>query len=162
MTIDEQIRLLQDNDFEEIHREPDLEFNDQFVTKEQKLRDEKVTALLTKYVESYEKKVFHSSRCRYIILIPCIGIICLFSIVLIYLTLKIIRTNVSVAVTDLATFITASVSFVSLIVGLLTIVTKYFFPENDEKYITQIVESIQRNDLENKKENARNYSNNLK
>ena len=50
---------------------------------------------------------------------------------------------------------TACVSFISLIIGLLTIITKYFFPENDEQYITAIVEAIQKNDLENKRENAK-------
>ena len=35
-------------------------------------------------------------------------------------------------------------------------ITKYFFPENDEQYITTIVETIQQNDLENKRENAKN------
>lgn len=54
--------------------------------------------------------------------------------------------------------ITASVSFISLVIGLLTIITKYFFPENDEQYITKIVETIQQNDLENKKENAKNVN----
>lgn len=62
-------------------------------------------------------------------------------------------------VTDLAAFITACISFISLIIGLLTIITKYFFPENGEQYITQIVELIQKNDLENKRENAKNINN---
>ena len=49
-------------------------------------------------------------------------------------------------------------SFISLVIGLLTIITKYFFPESDEQYITKIVETIQQNDLENKKENAKNVN----
>lgn len=49
-------------------------------------------------------------------------------------------------------------SFISLVIGLLTIITKYFFSENDEQYITKIVETIQQNDLENKKENAKNVN----
>lgn len=55
----------------------------------------------------------------------------------------------------MVSFITTCVSFITLIIGLLTIVTKYFFPENDEQYITTIVEAIQKNDLENKRENAK-------
>ena len=38
---------------------------------------------------------------------------------------------------------------------LLQTITKYIFPENEEEYITRIVEMIQNNDLENKKENIR-------
>lgn len=63
-------------------------------------------------------------------------------------------------VQSLVAFVTACISFISLIIGLLTIITKYFFPENDEQYITTIVESIQKNDLENKRENAR-YKNGM-
>lgn len=37
----------------------------------------------------------------------------------------------------------------------MKIITKYVFPVNDEEYITRIVEIIQNNDLENKKENIR-------
>lgn len=47
------------------------------------------------------------------------------------------------------------ITFLTLIVGVLTIITKYVFPENEEEYITRIVEIIQRNDLENKKENIK-------
>ena len=46
-------------------------------------------------------------------------------------------------------------TFLTLIVGILKIITKYVFPVNDEEYITRIVELIQNNDLENKKENIR-------
>lgn len=38
---------------------------------------------------------------------------------------------------------------------LLKIITKDVFPVNDEEHITRIVELIQNNDLENKKENIR-------
>lgn len=40
-----------------------------------------------------------------------------------------------------------------MIIGILTIIAKYVFPEKEEEYITRIVEIIQNNDLENKKEN---------
>lgn len=75
---------------------------------------------------------------------------------LIYFAVKAMDTQSNLQVSDLVAFVTACVSFVSLIIGLLTIITRYFFPHNDEKYITTIVESIQKNDLENKRENAKN------
>ena len=72
-----------------------------------------------------------------------------------FLSLKVLNVDSELDIQDVVAFITACISFISLIIGLLTIITKYFFPENDEQYITTIVESIQKNDLENKRENAR-------
>ena len=63
-----------------------------------------------------------------------------------------------IKVTDVIALVTALVSFVTSILALTTIITKFCFPEDDEKYITSIVESIQKNDLENKKESMRLYS----
>ena len=117
----------------------DLPFEDRFVTEEQKQRDTEVTRLLQAYVETYENKVKVSKWYRGCIFYPCIFIICIFAVVLILFSYYI--------------------SFISLIIGILTIITKYFFPENGEQYITQIVETIQKNDLENKRENAKNIRN---
>lgn len=83
------------------------------------------------------------------------AIILAFSVLLIFLSLKVLNVDSELDIQDVVAFITACISFISLIIGLLTIITKYFFPENDEQYITTIVESIQKNDLENKRENAR-------
>lgn len=135
--------------------ESGLGYQDPFVTEEQKNRDTQITKLLTKYVESYEQKVKHSVICRYMILVPCILIVCGFGVMLIYLSVQMLHSQGQVEIPDMVSFITTCVSFITLIIGLLTIVTKYFFPENDEQYITTIVEAIQKNDLENKRENAK-------
>lgn len=154
-TQDELQKFFRSISFSKAENESELGYKDPFVTKEQKKRDEQITRLLSEYVAFYEGKVKHSKICRYIILIPCVVIIIAFSILLIILSLKVIDNNNNLKVQDLVAFITACISFISLIIGLLTIITKYFFPENDEQYITTIVESIQKNDLENKRENAR-------
>lgn len=134
-----------------------LGYQDPFVTEQQMDRDKLVTELLAEYVRFYEKKVKHSTVCRYVILIPCVLIICVFSVMLLFFAAQMLGPSQSgVQGSDLAAFITACVSFISLIIGLLTVITKYFFPENDEQYITTIVEAIQKNDLENKRENAKN------
>lgn len=52
---------------------------------------------------------------------------------------------------SLVGLIVALISFVSLFIGILKIITEYIFPKNEEQYITKIVELIQTNDLENKK-----------
>lgn len=152
-------KFLKSSFFSKAETEEELGYKDPFVTKEQKKRDEYITRLLDEYVSSYQSKVKHSKICRYIILIPCIVIILAFSVLLIFLSLRILKVNSNLDIQDVVAFITACISFISLIIGLLTIITKYFFPENDEQYITTIVESIQKNDLENKRENAR-YKNN--
>lgn len=134
----------------------DLPYKDKFVTEEQKQRDIEVTKLLQAYVKTYEKKMEISEKYQKLILYPCMAIICIFAIVLLIFCYYIVSKNSELKINDLAAFITACISFISLIIGLLTIITKYFFPENGEQYITQIVETIQKNDLENKRENAKN------
>lgn len=141
--------------FSEAENEDELGYKDPFVTKEQIKRDKHVTELLNEYVSFYKSKVKHSKICRYIILVPCVGIIIAFAILLIILSYRVVGIADAMTIKNLVAFITACLSFISLIIGLLTIITKYFFPENDEQYITTIVESIQRNDLDNKRENAR-------
>ena len=140
---------------EDVKQDSDLDYKDPFVTLQQKKRDQKITELLTEYVNFYKKKVRHSTICRYLILTPCVLIILGFAVLLGYFALRIVHAAAPLEIGDLVAFVTACVSFISLIIGLLTIITKYFVPENDEQYITAIVEAIQKNDLENKRENAK-------
>ena len=154
-TLEDFYNFLKSSFFSRAETEEELDYKDPFVTKEQKKRDEHITRLLDEYVSFYESKVKHSKVCRYIILIPCVLIILAFSGLLIFLSLKVLNVDSDLKIQDVVAFITACISLISLIIGLLTIITNYFFPENDEQYITQIVESIQKNDLENKRENAR-------
>ena len=44
---------------------------------------------------------------------------------------------------------------IAAVIGTLNIVTKYVFPENEEKNITDIVKLIHKNDLKNKQENMK-------
>ena len=119
---------------EHVTQDRDLDYKDPFVTLQQKKRDQKIT---------------------YLILAPCVLIILGFAVLLGYFALRIVHATAPLEMGDLVAFVTACISFISLIIGLLTIITKYFFPENDEQYITAIVEAIQKNDLENKRENAK-------
>ena len=153
--------FLQKTTFVKANNESDLDYDykDRFVTKEQRRRDKYITDLLNQYVSFYESKVKHSKICRYIILIPCISIIIVFSGLLVVLSLKVLNTDNELQVQEVVAFVTACISFISLIISLLTIITKYFFPENDEQHIATIVETIQKNDLENKRENARYIAN---
>ena len=147
------------NTFEEFSSIPSdtiSAFEDKFVTEEQKQRDTEVTRLLAAYVKTYEKKTERNALKQDILFYSCLAIIGIFTIVFVAAIIVAFLRITSVSYTGLATIITASVSFIALVIGLLTIITKYFFPENDEQYITTIVETIQQNDLENKRENAKN------
>lgn len=141
---------------EEAKSDKNLDYQDRFLTSEQKKRDEEITKLLEAYVGAYKEKVESAPRWRCIILVPSMLIVCFFAYALCRASRYIVTSQEVVSASNLVAFITACISFVSLIIGLLTIITKYFFPEDDEKYITTIVESIQHNDLENKRENAKN------
>lgn len=129
-------------------------FHDPFETIEQARRDQKISDLLSIYVDSYKDKMKQSRRSRCILLIVSLFIVIGFSIILGALALVICISPKDLNVSDIVAFVTSCVSFISLIIGLLTIITKYFFPENDEKHITAIVQSIQNNDLENKRASA--------
>lgn len=128
-----------------------------YVTIEQSSRDKIVTEILTQYKNLYKKKVRQSSFCRYLIIVPCIIIIAKFFGILENFATCIIQQN-DISVSTMVSFVSLCLSFISLIIGLLTIITKYFFPENDEKYITEIINSIQANDLKNRIENAKHDS----
>ena len=137
--------------FSPVGDDSQLGYVDPLATQQQRLRDEKITKLLETYIDAYQKKVKSSRRYRRAILISCLTIILGFAGLLGYISYHIVSLTSAMETQDLVAFITACVSFVSLVFGLLTIITKYFFPENDEQYITKIVEAIQNNDLENKK-----------
>lgn len=78
-----------------------------------------------------------------------------FSAIFAILILKFDFVNNNASIPAMVEVISVCITFLSLIVGILTIMVKYVFPENEEEYITRIVEIIQNNDLENKKENIR-------
>ncbi len=156
MNYREVYQLLKRSPFQMVKNERGLYFEDQFLTKEQKARDALITKLLRSYVYAYEKKVRHSVICRYLILVPCMGIIVAFAWALGGFFRQLTGAPAGIEMTEMVSFVTACVSFLGLVVSVLLIITKYFFPENDEQYITQIVKSIQENDLANKRENAKN------
>lgn len=133
----------------------DIDFHDSYQTKEQKNRDTEITKLLRKYVESYSEKVKTQKIGRKVLIILCSSIIFLFSIVFLFLVLYFSLKLTLVNIENIIGLISVCITFLGSILGLFQIITKYCFPEKDEEYITKIVEAIQKNDLENKKENIK-------
>ena len=155
-SVEDQIKdLLNSVSFNTAKDDDDLDtkyYQDPFLTAEQDKRDEQITRLLTAYVDSYEKKVKGSKCYRRIIFGACIVVIIAITFFLGYSAIQVANWEDELQISNLVAFVTACISFVSLIIGLSTIITKYFFPENDEQYITKIVGIIQNNDFKNKQE----------
>lgn len=132
---------------------PAEDYHDPFQTTQQRARDEKITDLLEAYVESYRKKSTDREGYRSTIFSVCITIVILFALVFGWLLCAIFaeQSLSEIRLEGAAAFATACLTFLGLIVKLMEIITQFCFPANDEEYITRIVESIQNNDLKNKK-----------
>lgn len=128
---------------------------DGFTTNQQRSRDKKITELLQLYVNAYEYKNKSNKWYKGLLFGLCMLILLLFTITLIVLVVQLSISDNSETIESIVQLVTVCVTFLTLIVGILKIITKYVFPANDEEYITRIVELIQNNDLENKKENIK-------
>ena len=135
------------------------QFNDNYQTHEQKTRDGEITKLLRQYVISYSEKVKKQKIYRTSLLVLCSSIIGLISIAFLILLLYLGFNSTSVDVTGVVSLISICVTFLVSVLGLAQIITKYCFPENDEEYISKIVEAIQANDSQNKLANMKNLTN---
>lgn len=128
---------------------------DEYTTIQQRARDKKITELLAQYVGAYSYKTKSNKWYKGILLGLCATILVAFSIVFVILMFKINGAKQDSSVEHLIELISVCVTFLTLIVSILKIITKYVFPEKEEEYITRIVQIIQENDLENKKENIK-------
>lgn len=132
-----------------------INYEDVYSTKQQKKRDKKVTDLLGEYVDNYKNKninvrVYKEEVYHLIYHLIEFGIIGLFCLTL-FAVIKIDE----ITVEGVVALITVYVSILSIFTGLFKIIMNYIFPKNEEKYITRIVEIIQKNDLENKREHIK-------
>lgn len=133
--------------------EHDSQFEDKFQTHEQKERDEKITELLDLYVSAYDNKTKVQQSYRKVLFWGGSGFIGIFAIVIAIISIIAVTNANEIGINGLVSIISALATLLTSVIGLIHIITKFCFPVNDEQYITQIVESIQKNDLENKKEN---------
>ncbi len=125
---------------------------DPFQTEQQRRRDKEITSLLKEYVKYYRIKALSGRKYRAVLFWGCAFITfvllmaCVFAIV--WWTVKQDKD-----INDIIALVTACATLIGAVIGILKIITAYVFPGDDEKYVTGIVESIQKNDLENKKAN---------
>lgn len=129
---------------------------DTYATRQQKSRDCKITELLSTYVETYSYKSKSNKWYKGILFFICVGILVAFCVSFIIFVCNVdFNGKAADSIPNVIQLISVCVTFLGLIIGLLQTITKYVFPENEEEYITRIVELIQNNDLENKKENIK-------
>ena len=139
------------------HDLSDEPYKDKTQTEQQKARDEEITSLLRKYVEAYKNKIDTQKTFRNTLFIGAAILVGILTAVVIFVsvwTVLSIRT-VSIDTTAMISIITVCVTLLTSIIGLFQIITRFSFPEDDEKYITTIVDSIQKNDFEHKKANMK-------
>ena len=131
------------------------ELKDANKTAEENTRDEHISKLLEAYVDAYKSKTTTQKCFRFILFIVSMSIIVAFTSVFVSLLLNFDFTLDLATSESLIGLISVCVTFLTSVIGILKIIVKYCFPENDEKYITEIVKAVQQNDLENKKENLK-------
>ena len=144
----------------ELSRERDLR-NDMpdNLTSEQRKRDAHTSTLYKLFVDAYKNsrqfaKTFKLVICIWgLVLVSCMTIAC---VILSFYILMFTERQPS----DIIALISAIIPLVVSIIGLLTIITKHIFPENEEKHVTEIVKLVHENDLKNKRENIRQHNGN--
>lgn len=151
-------QILDSVDFiQKVNNDKEMNMNnvyiDEYTTREQRLRDRKITELLSQYVDAYTYKNKSNKWYKGVMFGTCLLILISFCIVFIILMFKGIGYGDKVSTKGIVQLISVCVTFLTLIVSILKTITKYVFPKKEEEYITRIVEIIQNNDLENKKEN---------
>lgn len=154
---DKEFQKDQGNYFEPFDKDKDFfkQWIDPYTTNEQRIRDQEITSLLQEYVNYYRFKTASNGWIKKILFIICIFILCLFALSLLTLIWKYSCSKQASSTEDVVQLITVSITFITLVFEILKIITQYIFPSNDEEYITRIVELIQNNDLENKRENIK-------
>lgn len=124
-------------------------------TSEQKTRDRQISELLEQYLLFFRDKVESNRRFKKILFYFCLFIIFVFSASFLVFLVLFFSQKKNCDITATTQFIFSCVTFLSLIFGIMTIITKYVFPVGDESHITRIVELIQQNDLKHKIENLK-------
>ena len=130
------------------------------LTGQQRARDKQTTVLYRQFSDAHKSKQAFSGRAKKGIYIACtawVSVLILGCIVFSGFVLL----KPEKGVNDIVALIVAVVPMLTAILGTLNIVTKYVFPEDEEKHITEIVKTILDNDLLNKQENIKRTGSSL-
>jgi hypothetical protein len=124
------------------------------LTVQQRKRDGYTTKLYNLFVKSYESNRNFASIFKVIICAWCLIIVSGVFVACVMLAFYILQ-QTERTVGDIIALISATIPLATAVMGILQIVTKHVFPEDDEKHVTEIVKAIHDNDFKNKQENIR-------
>ncbi|MCL2045711.1 MAG: hypothetical protein FWG88_04940 [Oscillospiraceae bacterium] len=124
------------------------------LTVQQRSRDEETTTLYKQYVNAHKQKQVFSEKAKRTIHLYCILWVSAMLLVCFTLSFYVII-GTARNTSDIVALLSAIIPLVAALVGTLNIVTKYVFPEDEERNITEIVKQIHENDLRNKQENLK-------
>jgi len=125
-----------------------------YLTDEQKKRDESTTELYEQFVESHKDKQTFSKESKQSILALCrwwiSGIIAACIMLSFYILVCTDR-----QASDIVALISAIVPLLLALVGTLNIITQNVFPHDEDVHLTKLMTQIHENDLKNKIENMK-------
>ncbi len=106
-------------------------------------REDAITELLSECVELYKGKMKSNKWYRLVLFSICIIIIVACTFFFGCLIVSLINNDNTEGIQNVISLITVCGSFLSLVFGILQIITKYVFPENDEDFIAKVAEIAQ-------------------
>ena len=140
--------------------ETEVPINDN-LTPQQRERDVDTTILYRQFVNAHKEKQEFARGSKKAIRIFCIFSVSALLVVCAFLSVFFML-GTDRQVSDVVALISAIVPLLIAIIGTLNIVTKHVFPEDEERYITEIVKIIHANDLRNKQENIKSNKSSAK
>ena len=111
-------------------------------------RSRSISQIVRAYAAEYNNKVSFQSLYRKILFWLCFSLIIAFflaTLVVLFYAVRLSSNHMRVA--NLIGLITAFLSFVGSIIGLIMVITNYCFPSNYEKSVVELVGAVQQNDL---------------
>lgn len=127
-----------------------------YLTNEQRIRDKKITQLLNAYVVDYQEKTSKNRLYKDVVFWFSVATLGIFTVIFaFFIVIQVVWRQNSMATEDVVSLVSVCITYLTLVVGILKIITKHIFPAKEEKNITEIVKTIQDNDFQNKKENLK-------
>lgn len=128
----------------------DDKLNTSFQNPREVERDSAVTKLLASYVDTYEKRQTDNRGFRQKMFWLCFFAVSALTLAIVFsIVYLLVWTERSI--TDIVALVTACVAAIGSLAFLLEIIAKYVFPSNEEEHISQMVQAVQKNDLEERK-----------
>ena len=109
-------------------------------------RDIQISEILDLYTKSFRKKVDSIVAFRWLLLASSLLIVFAFAYCFVRYSIKIMSMDSQIGMAQFGSFASAAVTIITAIFGILTIIVRYFFPENDEQNLANMVKAIQEND----------------